>query len=155
MSFRVATLVVLLLTAPVAAQCSNISAIAFTEYGAGCSAYGQDPPALSGTYSAVNCTVTLNLSGWPGNCPGICLSQRVLAVGSAPAQVPLSFVPCDLLVVPDLILVFAPAAGDTFVFAVPNAPLAGATFYVQGAQDFQQGSIHQFEVSNGLQISIL
>jgi hypothetical protein len=142
------------LALPLAAQCSNVSAMAFVEYGAGCSAFFQDPPSLTGSYSSSSCAVTLVLSGWPGNCPSICLSSRILAVGVASTQVPLPVVPCDLLVVPDFVLTFAPAAGDTFVFPVPPVPLAGLTIYLQGAQEFQTGSTHQYEVSNGLQIAI-
>lgn len=153
--FLVASLAILAFAAPATAQCGNMLGMTFSEYGDGCSAFFQDPPYLTGSYSPTACTVTLNLAGWGGNCGGICMAQRVLAFGLAPAMVPLPFVPCDLLIVPDLILGFPPAAGDTFVFNVSVAQLAGYTLYAQGAHDFLvNGTTHMYEVSNGLAITI-
>jgi hypothetical protein len=152
----IAGVVVLVFAAAAPAQsCSNVFSMTFTEYGAGCSAFGQDAPALSGAYDPSACVVALSLSGWSGNCPNICLSARLLAIGAAPQQVALPFAGCDLLVVPDLVFAFAPAVGPTIVLGVPNVPLAGATLYVQGAHDFLWGATHAYELSNGLQVSIL
>jgi hypothetical protein len=153
MSVRTICLVALVLAAPVLAQCSNISGVTFTSYGAGCSAFGQDPPSLTGTADGASCTVTLNLSGWAGNCPNICLVARLLAFGSAQQQVPLGVVPCDLLVVPDFILSFIPALGESLVFPLPPVPLAGLTVFVQGGHDFMTPTGHQYQVSDGLQLA--
>jgi hypothetical protein len=151
MSLRTA-LLALALVAPVVAQCGS-TGVTINEYGSGCSGFGQDPPGLSGSYSAANCAVTLVLSGWGGNCPGICMTQRVLAIGASPAMVPLGFLPCDLLIVPDFLLSFVPAVGDTFVFGLPPVSLAGLQVYIQGGHEFQQGANFEYEVSNGLHLS--
>src|SRR5262245_37440443 len=106
MSLRRIGFALVLLAAPVAAQC-GLTSVTVTEYGAGCSGFGQDPPSLSGSYTAGNCTLTLAINGWGGNCPAICVNSRVFAFGLTTAQVPLPFAPCDLLVTPDLIAAFS------------------------------------------------
>ena len=151
MSIRILAVarLVLVLASPVFAQCI-VTGATFLSYGAGCSAFGQDPPALTGSYTS--CVVTLNLASWGGNCPNFCLTQRHLAIGTAPQQVPIAIIQCDLLVVPDFVLTFPAAAGSTFVFPVPPISLSGVSIYVQGAAEFATSSGVQFEVSDGLQV---
>jgi hypothetical protein len=151
MSVRIlaVAVLVLVLASPVFAQCI-VTGATFLSYGSGCSAFGQDPPAVTGSYTS--CVVTLNLTSWGGNCPNFCLTQRHLAIGTAPQQVPIVIVPCDLLVVPDFILTFPASGGGTFVFPVPPISLAGVSIYLQGAAEFATPSGPQFEVSDGLQV---
>jgi hypothetical protein len=152
MSLRRLGLALVLLAAPVAAQCFT-SATAFTEYGVGCSGFGQDPPSLSGTYSAGNCTLSLSINGWGGNCPNICPLSRVLAFGVGTASLPLPFAPCDLLVTPDVIVAFTAAAGTEFDFPLNGAFLVGITIYAQAAIVFSTIPGPEYEITNGLQMT--
>jgi hypothetical protein len=153
MSLRATVLVMALLSAPIAAQCSKLAGVSYVPYGSGCTALFQTP-ALTGAYDPVACTVSFTLTHSP-SCCNTYLWKRVLAFGSSPAQIPIPFLTCDLLVVPDVILEFTPTGSDTFVFPIPNVPLAGLTLYLQGANVFFTtiGFTYDYEVSNGLQVS--
>jgi hypothetical protein len=153
MKLRATVLVAALAVVPAASQCSNLAGVAFTPYGAGCSALSQTP-VLGGSYDPVACAVSFTLTHSP-SCCNTYLNRRVLAFGVAPVQVPIPFLTCDLLVTPDVILEILPTGSDTFVFPLPNAPLAGLTLYLQGANVFFTtiGFSYDYEVSNGLQIA--
>jgi hypothetical protein len=146
-------LTVLILAAPVAAQCSNLAGVAFTPYGTGCTALFQ-APVVSGSYDAAACTISFTLTHSP-SCCNTYLFRRILIFGGAPVQVPIPFLSCDLLVVPETIMEFLPTGSDVFTLPIPNVPLAGLTLYLQGANVFFTtiGLSYDFEVSNGLQIS--
>jgi hypothetical protein len=150
---RATVLAALLLALPLPAQCSNLAGVLFTPYGSGCTGLNL-APTLSGSYSAGNCAVSFTLNH-SFSCCNTYLNRRVLVFGASPVQVPIPFLTCDLLVTPDVIVEILPTGSDTFVFPIPNAPLAGLVLYVQGANVFFTtiGFSYDYEVSNGLQVS--
>jgi hypothetical protein len=154
MATRAALLLTALLAAlPLGAQCSNLSGVSFGPYGAGCTGFNV-VPAITGSYDSQACTVSFTLTH-SVSCCNTYLNRRVIVFGAAPVQVPIPFLTCDLLVSPDVLVEILPTGSDTFVFPIPNVPLAGLTLYVQGANVFFTtiGFTYDYEVSNGLVVS--
>jgi hypothetical protein len=152
MSARASLVVAVVLAMPAFAQCSNLSGIAFTPYGAGCTGV-YTTPVLTGSYSPATCTVSFTLTH-SVSCCNTYLNRRVLVFGAAPAMNPLGVLPCNMLVTPDLIFEYLPTGSDTFTFPLPGGPLAGLTLYAQGGNIFFTtiGLSYSYEASNGLQI---
>jgi hypothetical protein len=153
MTLRAAFFAVVLPIAALA-QCGTF-AINFNAYGSGCSSFGSSPPLLTGFYTHGSCQITLTLSGTPEACPGLCLVQKLIAVGTAPTQVPLGLVPCDLLVDPIFFLSLPAGAGDNFVVTLPAISLSGLQVYVHGGNVFLTPSGYVYEVANALHLDYL
>lgn len=145
----------LALGASASAQCT-VSGVSFTAYGAACNPVFGPVPALAGSWTAGSCTIRLTLTGFQGCCNTF-VSQRMIAIGTAPANVPLPGVGpgCSLYVVPDLFLLTVPGAQSTFDFLLPPG-MPSVTVFAQGAIVYFTtiGFSYDAALSNGLQVDI-
>jgi hypothetical protein len=128
-------LVSLLCAGAAAAQCqfSSVSAQSAGPYcnlgPTGCCAIAQQPTLLRPTLEVTTCRLNVEVSALEGCC-GVTVAVRLLALGAAPANLPLPQFGsgCALWLQPDVILVQQAA---TFSLAIPPT-LPPVTFLAQG-----------------------
>jgi hypothetical protein len=119
------------LSAPLAAQCGPISNATFTPYGRACG-LGGSPTALTGAFSPATCAVTLSWTV-PGICCNIFVRSHLLAIGVDRVDLPVPALGqgCALYTLPLMVIETQPFQ-TALTLPVPPEAL-GVTFRAQAA----------------------